>query len=530
MFCIRCGQQIIEGAKFCAYCGAPVVIPVPVKPVANAHNISTAEPVATPTPVQEPAPSATAAPVPVAVVPKSKPQPAAEEISENAESDADNGFNTDENEAENKEKELESTIVHTAEIPIPVVQNESCTEPISESDGSEPIPVMAASVISAPSEGEAVMTEPSNEAAPFGQQLAQSPEHPFVAVDDSEFSGYAEFPSQQSDMQQPESTPVAKNNKPHIAVAVLVSVLFGIVIFALFLGSAVLGGTKDTLSEAKLSESIKKSDPLDWVVGDIVLSDAFRNDIEDLLEDNKSQAEMDDFDEDTTLKEFVVVVAGEDKINEDQVEEIAEEIKLLDTITDVVAGYERYFLENDDKEIISTNDIEDMVEESIDVAQEVSGKTLRINTEKLDEALEANEQTIDKINPSKLLGDVGAITSVVLSSAVIIGIFVLAMILVILVGIITKRVSAAAITFGACSFAAGLVLVIVPTIAQIAIEKLGVSFELVSSFGADILGDTLFASYKQYGLLALACGAGVIIAVIAAKAVAKAAGKKKNEA
>lgn len=99
MFCIHCGQKIRDGAKFCAYCGAPQPIrvkqpaaPAPVvepEPVVELEPVITPDPIpepvrifepapevpAAPTPMVEPAPPAEPAPLPPAEQPEPAPEP-----------------------------------------------------------------------------------------------------------------------------------------------------------------------------------------------------------------------------------------------------------------------------------------------------------------------------------------------------------------------------------------------------------------------------------------------------------------------
>jgi uncharacterized membrane protein YvbJ len=75
MFCFNCGQQLVEGAKFCSACGTKIVGAVPSTPTPTPQPQSTTESVVTPQPnpqtKPEPTPQHTPEPV---VTPKPAPQ------------------------------------------------------------------------------------------------------------------------------------------------------------------------------------------------------------------------------------------------------------------------------------------------------------------------------------------------------------------------------------------------------------------------------------------------------------------------
>ena len=74
-FCIKCGEKIIEGALFCAYCGAKLLVPEVEEPVVTAKPEP--EPIPEPEPViEEPVYMAEPEPIPE---PEPEPEPVIEE-------------------------------------------------------------------------------------------------------------------------------------------------------------------------------------------------------------------------------------------------------------------------------------------------------------------------------------------------------------------------------------------------------------------------------------------------------------------
>ncbi len=82
-FCIKCGEKIIEGALFCAYCGAKLLVPEVEEPVVTAKPVP--EPIPEPEPViEEPVyvPEPMPEPEPVIEEPVYMPEPEPEPVIE----------------------------------------------------------------------------------------------------------------------------------------------------------------------------------------------------------------------------------------------------------------------------------------------------------------------------------------------------------------------------------------------------------------------------------------------------------------
>ena len=89
-FCINCGEKIIEGARFCAFCGVKLILPEtePVEkpepvviPEPEPEAVPEPEPVVVPEPVPEPEPVAEPEPEPEPE-PVAEPEPEAEPVLE----------------------------------------------------------------------------------------------------------------------------------------------------------------------------------------------------------------------------------------------------------------------------------------------------------------------------------------------------------------------------------------------------------------------------------------------------------------
>jgi len=302
-----------------------------------------------------------------------------------------------------------------------------------------------------------------------------------------------------------------------VGVVITVCILFGLLIFVLMLAAGIAFSARSTLADGKISAEIQKIEILDTVVGDILLSDMLSDDIEGILKD--FDKDLGDIDESTTVSEFVMIIADDEKVTEKNLEKVIEDTTFLAYIGDVVAGYEDYILNDKENDLLSEKAIKKLIDKNIDEVSDAMGANFRIDQDMLDEELAKNKDTIENVNPQNALGGIGSITSVVLSPIVIIAAVALALIFAVLAGLICKSVSAPMMTFGVCSVLSGGVMVAVCLLKSVVADAIGMSYSVIEDVAFELLDNTLLGDVMKYGLIILGVGVVCIIAAIIIKAV-----------
>jgi len=313
--------------------------------------------------------------------------------------------------------------------------------------------------------------------------------------------------------------PVRRKGAP-IGVTIAVSILFGMIIFGLLLSSMVLASTNDTLSKAKISDEIAHVDPLDIVVGDLLLSDMMYDDIEELL--NGYGVDISNVRPQMTIGEFALLFVPDDiDISKAQLAEIIDEVEAMQLISDVAESYEEYIMYGRDGNAVSVNKIKDIIKANITEVADICRLPLEIDNKMLDIELENNRSSIEGINPQNSLNGVGSVSSVVLSFPVILGAVLLALVLGVLIGVVGKTLFAPLLTFGICATVSGTILLLIPLLSGTIIDMLGVSFDIVSGLALELLGKTLFGPFILFGVIAASIGVLMIGAAVIVKVVSK---------
>ncbi|MBQ4165071.1 MAG: hypothetical protein IJD85_01980 [Oscillospiraceae bacterium] len=468
MFCTKCGAQLKENSKFCTCCGARVAPAEPVVP-AQPDVAAPAEPV---TPAQ-----------PEFVAPAEPVAPAQPEVAAPA----------------------EPVVPAQPEVAAPA-------EPVAPAQPEVVAPVEPV----APAQPE--VAAPVEPVAPAQPEVAV-PVEP-IATAQPEVAAPVEPVAPALLGEQPLSyKPVRRKGAP-IGVTIAVSILFGIIIFGLLLSSILLASTNDTLSKAKISDEIAHVDPLDIVVGDLLLSDLMYDDIEELL--NGYGVDISNIRPQMTIGEFALLFVPDDiDISKAQLAEIIDEVEAMQLISDVAESYEEYIMYGRDGNAISVDKIKDIIKANITEVADICKLPLEIDNKMLDIELENNRSSIEGINPQNSLNGVGGVSSVVLSFPVILGALVLALVLGALIGVIGKTLFAPLLTFGICATVSGAILLLIPLLSGTIIDMLGVSFEIVSGLALELLGKTLFGPFTLFGAITAGIGVLMIGAAVIVKVVSK---------
>ncbi len=490
MFCPNCGTSIQPGAKFCYMCGRAM----PVEPEADSVIVDggiTADDL-----LSDPDNATVSFPAPVSEN-ESADEPAVEQVPEAAdENDIDN-----QTQAYFQATNLDSTLAFTSDSQNAAVAVEENVQP-----AGEPLDNKAPAV-----------TDTGFDSAYNNPIGANS--------DSSEFYGNPYNFAEAQDQFDAAETPVVAKKRVPLAVVIILSVLFGVLIFSFGLYAAFAQSVQSTLSNNMISKQVATSNPLDVQIGDLLLSDEFEDDFEDLLEDYNN--DIDDIDESTTVSEFILLISKTDRLNKKDLKEIVEDTSILPYVAKVVASYENYILTGEGEEVVSADEISDLIDDNIDDIEDIMDAELKLNEDKLKEGLEDNEDMLEDINPENALGDLGKVTSTALSPVVIIAAAALALIFTILLGIICKSVSASMMTFGICATFIGITMVSLCIAKDIVVDKIGVSYAVIDDFLFGMLDASLFAQIRKIGLVTLAAGIAFIAISIVIINVKKASARKK---
>ena len=307
---------------------------------------------------------------------------------------------------------------------------------------------------------------------------------------------------------------------------VLFSILFGIFIFVIGLADIVAGSASSTLGGRKISRAFAASDPSGIVVGDILLDDRFYEDVYNMFDGYG--ADISDLEEDTTIGEFVEMLARLESFDERDIDEILEETDIIEFIAEVISAYEEYLYSGVDREVLTVKSVMRLIEDSGDEIEDIFDGVIRIHYDDIEEELKANRAAIEDINPSEAIPGVPAITAVACMPIVVIGAAVLVLGFAALIAVITKSLAAAFMTLGICSVLSGGAVLVAVMIKSVFIDMFDVGFHAVNNYLMGILDASLLGDLMLFG--SIAAGVGLVCIITAVVLINVSAARERKRA
>lgn len=524
MFCNFCGASLSDKAKFCTTCGNPVNRPQPAQPAADNASVPVMEapavPVqeAVPAPFQDmPAPVQEAVPAPVQETPASvqeAPAPVeAAPVNEVSEQPAP------------AEPVPEYTQPVQAEAPVqPTVPDNvqfSAQAPMQETPGVLPPDqnIFAGEAPNAAYSAPPVNGQPVYNAAPAGYEVPQGGQMP---VPDAQYMQNAVQPDVYSNVAA--AQPKKQVKKLNLAVTIVIAILFGIIAFALGIAAFTAGSVRMGIAEHSISETVGKVDIGNLTVGDLLSSPALQKTVDSngiMLPDKKASK--------ATVAQIValnVKVNGKN-FSEDQVNDIISELNISGELATVVEAYEEYLLTGkagDQFEDGLCDEIRRIVKNGEKDVIKITNMRLTDNYEEtLDKTLSDNEDLIEGILPENSLKKFSSVIGIAFSPVVLIVALVLAVGLLVLVGVISKRVTAALMTGGVVFTLTGAILCAISMIIYSPSMIPAISYSIVE----DLLSPLLYTAFGNNFLFAGIICAGTGLLLIAAFIIIKVVGKAR---
>ena len=509
MFCFNCGAQVADNAKFCGACGAILSQQAPVQPMAPQGGYTAPGP-----PVQ----GGNAVPLQGMPVPPFQggnpaPYPGA---------------------------------------PIPPVPNASYPNPVNNAPMNTPAP-QGQPTGNTPNEypagdtvkiSDAAKAAAENPAQPVGFQVPpMGTDMQFInnggmnggmpegqnLFTNAQPSNYGmpmgvyreEVPMSYS---QPRVKRVRKEvKKMKLSVSVILAAVFGLFAFVFGIFSFVGGTVRMGLSSGELSAEISELEIGKIVVGDILVQDSMADVVKDngivLPEKHPERATIADIAA-CTINDYVHTA----DLTADQINEIFRRAHVSEELSSLVKAYEEYIVTGNTEEFADglCKEIKDLVKRSESNVINIAGMRLADDyEEQLDNALDGERNSIESILPGEALDGVSGLIRFALSPVTLIAALVLAVVLVVLEWVITKRVNAALMAGGAAFTLIGIIL----TAASIILSNLtmigGLDYTVVNKVVSPMLYNTFGFKLLTGGLITLGVGLVLIAVFIVMKVLEK---------
>ncbi len=471
MFCVNCGAKVADNARFCGFCGATLT-PAPAPEAAQAANAVPAEPVAV-------APVSPAAPV-APVAPVAENIPAAQVVTDNNAVDVPQTF----------------TAPDFGQSAVPA---EATSAPIFSQDTSNAAPVMT--------------DEAAQPAAPAG--------------DIPEYQNPAGVPPVQA--APAAAKPKAPAKKKGTAVTIVLAVVFGLLAFLLGVFAFTGGVVRNGLSSGEISSEVRKIDFGKIVVGDILTDPSMADVVEKnglILPDSRPGR--------ATIAQVAALTINKSvpaaNLTDDMINKILDKSEINKQLSEVVKSYEEYIVTGKTRRFKDglCAEIKDLVKSTEKYVIEIANMRLAADYEvQLDATLKDEEETIEGILPAAALKKYSGLIGFALSPVTLVAALVLCVVLAVLEGLITKRLTAGLITGGAVFALIGIVLTVGSVLLSNLASVISMDYVVVTDVLTPIIYNTFGISMLTAGLICLGLGLALIAAFIVLKIIAA---KRANKA
>lgn len=473
MFCANCGAKIADNARFCGFCGATQT-PASGPDAAQASNVVPAEPVSA-------APVSPVAPV-VPVAENVPAAPVAPVVTEKRGADVPQAVN------------------------IPgfgqsVASPETPSAPIFSQDTSNAAPVM------------------TDEAA------AAQPAAPVSGIPDHQIP--ASVPPVQD--APAAAKPKAPAKKMGTAVTVVLAVVFGLLAFILGVYAFTGGVVRNGLSSGEISSEVRKIDFGKIVVGDILTDPSMADVVEKnglILPDSRPGR--------ATIAQVAALTINKSvpaaNLTDDMINKILDKSEINKQLSEVVKSYEEYIVTGKTRRFKDglCAEIKDLVKSTEKYVIEIANMRLAADYEvQLDATLKDEEETIEGILPAAALKKYSGLIGFALSPVTLVAALVLCVVLAVLEGLITKRLTAGLITGGAVFALIGIVLTVGSILLSNLAAVISMDYIVVTDVLTPIVYNTFGISMLTAGLICLGLGLALIAAFVVIKIIAA---KRTNKA
>lgn len=298
----------------------------------------------------------------------------------------------------------------------------------------------------------------------------------------------------------------------------VMSVIFGILIFACVLCAVVSAALSSAVNEHKLSQRISETDISEMVIGDFILDN---DDIVEFLEDQLFDIDM--LDEESTVSELVADFVPIRQMTSEDVPDMLKKIKFYDYLGQIVKSYEDYLINGDSENPLSSREIKKFIEKAEPGLQRSVGYTLTdFDRSNIDAILNDYKRDIAAFSPDNVFEKDKNLLSVAVSPVVPIVSIIAAAVLTVLLALITKSAGKPLLASGIAALLAGITAAVASFLIPSFISKpLRMFHRTIVSEVTEIIRDTIITPCFINACIAAAIGIILIIIAVIIRAVRK---------
>ncbi len=309
--------------------------------------------------------------------------------------------------------------------------------------------------------------------------------------------------------------PKAKRNKAGKGKTVLISILFGILIFVFTFASECLILANITFSKRNISKATAEINPADTKIGALLETESVKAALEE------EGVKTENFNADTTVGDFLAALSIDFAMSGEDVTELFEETDIMEEFSAIAADYENYLLTGEDGDYLSSKKVLSIIERHKADILHYTGVDISEYSDKIEETVDSLKSEIKDINPENSLGGFGRIAYIFLSPAAIVVISAFALFFTILIMTVTKRPFAGILTLGIASALSGLICFITALFHSLFLSAAMPKGTEMDKLFSQLFKESLFDDMLKISLIFLGIGALLIAVKVIQNAVVK---------
>lgn len=246
----------------------------------------------------------------------------------------------------------------------------------------------------------------------------------------------------------------SKRAKAGKGQTVLVSVLFGILIFFFAFTAENLMLARSVFQKGTVSNAISHINPSETKIGKLLMSDGVREVLTEVGADTSV------INEDTTLGEFLASLSVDIPMKGEDVETLLEETDIMKEVAAVVQDYERYLVTGQGGDYLSAKKLLSVIYSYKSEILRYTGVDISEYSNKIEATIDSMKSEIKDMNVENTLGGWGRMSYILLNPVMIAAMLVIVVFFTALIITVTRRPFAALLTLGIGSALSGLIFFI----------------------------------------------------------------------